>query len=89
MAITKKAKLDIMNQISGDANNTGLIENQIAILSVDIKNITDHVKVAKTDYSSKRGLYQKVSKRRSLLQYLKNIDIERYRAIVKKLDLRS
>jgi small subunit ribosomal protein S15 len=89
MAIKKSIKKEIITNTSGDAKNTGLVETQVTLLTADILNITNHVKVNKTDYSSKRGLYQKVSKRRSLLNYLKNKDIERYRAIIKKLDLRS
>ncbi|MDR1850736.1 MAG: 30S ribosomal protein S15 [Mycoplasmataceae bacterium] len=89
MAISKAKKLSIIKEISGDEKNTGLVEAQIGILTTDIANITEHIKINKKDYSSARGLYQKVSKRKSLLNYLKKNDIERYRAIVKKLELRS
>ncbi len=89
MALTKVEKSNIIKEIGGDSKNTGLIENQIAILTKDINVITNHVQVAKKDYSSKRGLYQKISKRRTLLNYLKTNDIIRYREIVKKLELRN
>ncbi|GMO16897.1 MAG: 30S ribosomal protein S15 [Mycoplasmoidaceae bacterium] len=89
MALTKVQKSAIIKDVAGNEKDTGKTESQIAILTKDIALITEHVKIAKKDYSSKRGLYQKVSKRKALLNYLKRTDIERYRAIVKKLDLRN
>jgi small subunit ribosomal protein S15 len=87
--LSSKAKKDIIKEISGKAENTGMTESQIALLTADIKNITNHMQANKKDASTKRGLYKKVSQRHALLNYLKRVDIERYREILKKLDLRG
>ena len=68
--------------------DTGSPEVQIALLSGRIDHLTEHLKVHKKDFHSRRGLLMLVGRRRRLLDYLKDVDVERYRAIVKKLGLR-
>lgn len=89
MAISKELKAKLIKEYGDSPKDTGKTEVQIAILTEEIKSLTIHMVSNKKDQTSKRGLYKKVSQRRSLLNYLKNIDIERYREIVKKLDLRG
>ncbi len=68
--------------------DTGSPEVQIALLSERIKYLTDHFKTHRKDHSSRRGMIAKVNLRRKLLNYLKRIDVERYKTIVEKLKLR-
>ncbi len=89
MAVTKEQKAKLIKEFGGDAKNTGSTEVQIAILTAEIKDLTNHMVQNKKDFISKRGLQQKVSKRRSLLTYLKRVDIERYRKLIAKLDIRG
>ena len=71
-----------------DAKNTGSAEGQIALFSFRISHLTEHLKKNRKDFSTQRALISLVGKRRSLLDYLKKKDIERYRNIVKELGLR-
>ena len=71
-----------------DNTDTGSAESQIALFSYRIAHLTEHLKANRKDYSTQRALTMLVGKRRSLLKYLKDRDIERYRAIVAKLGLR-
>ncbi|MDR0986005.1 MAG: 30S ribosomal protein S15 [Mycoplasmataceae bacterium] len=89
MAISKAFKQQLIKDFGGSEKNTGSVESQIAILTAEINSITNHVKTNNKDYSSKRGLFKKVSKRRSLLNYLEKQDIEKYRELVKKLEIRK
>lgn len=89
MAISKETKAKIVKEFGGSAKNTGLTEVQVAILTAEIKSLTTHMVENKKDNISKRGLYKKVSQRKSLLTYLKNNDIKRYREVLKKLDIRG
>ncbi|MDR0545465.1 MAG: 30S ribosomal protein S15 [Mycoplasmataceae bacterium] len=89
MAINKQEKERIIKEFGGKELNTGAVEVQVAILTADINSITNHVEKNKKDHSSKRGLYQKVSRRRKLLKYLERTDIERYRALIAKLEIRK
>lgn len=70
------------------ANDTGSPEVQVALLSARIAQLTEHFKIHKKDHHSRRGLLQLVNQRRSLLDYLKRKDIERYKALIEKLGLR-
>jgi len=70
-------------------SDTGSPEVQIALLTERIKNLTEHLKVHKKDHHSRRGLLMMVGKRRRLLNYVKNKDINRYRTIIKALGLRK
>jgi small subunit ribosomal protein S15 len=89
MAITKAFKQQLVKEFGGSDKNTGSTEVQIAILTAEINAITNHIASNKKDFSTKRGLFKKVSQRRSLLNYLERTDIEKYRALVKKLEIRK
>ena len=69
--------------------DTGSVEVQVALLTEEIKILTEHLKVNIHDFHSKRGLLMKVGKRRSLLEYLKKTDVNRYRELIKRLGLRK
>ena len=89
MAISKQAKQAIMVEHRLHDSDTGSPEVQIAILSERIKALTEHLKIHKKDFSTRRGLLKLIGQRRNLLDYLIQIDIMRYRAIIKKLGLRK
>ena len=89
MALTKETKSEIIKKYGKDTNDTGSCEVQIAILTEEIKELTEHLKEHKHDYHSQRGLLMKVGKRKSLLKYLSEKDVNRYREIVKSLGLRK
>ena len=84
----KARKLEIIKEYGRSEGDTGSPEVQIAVLSERISHLTEHLKVHKKDHHSRRGLLMMVGQRRGLLNYLQQVDIERYRAIVKKLGLR-
>ena len=84
----KATKLEIIKKYGRSEGDTGSPEVQVALLTERIKSLTEHLKVHKKDHHSRRGLLMMVGQRRGLLDYLQNVDIERYRAIVKKLGLR-
>ena len=85
----KEEKQAIIAQYQTAEGDTGSPEVQIAILTHRINNLTEHLKKNKGDHHSRRGLLKMVGHRRNLLAYLQKKDIERYRAIVKKLGLRK
>lgn len=87
--MTAERKQEIIKTYQRDSNDTGSSEVQIALLSERIAELTEHLKVHKKDNHSRRGLYKMIGKRRSLLNYLAKTDVERYRAIVDKLNLRK
>jgi len=89
MALTKEVKEKIIKEHARDEKDTGSPEVQIALLTAEISALTEHLKNHKQDKHSKRGLLIKVGKRRSLLNYLLENDVKRYRAIVSKLGLRK
>ncbi|MFP4498913.1 MAG: 30S ribosomal protein S15 [Vulcanimicrobiota bacterium] len=86
--MTKDQKKNIIEEHKLNDSDTGSPEVQIAILTERINHLTEHLKIHKKDFHSRRGLLMMVGKRRRLLNYLKKTEIERYRAIVKKLGLR-
>ena len=88
MYLTKEVKAEIFKTHGGKAENTGSTEGQIALFTHRINHLTGHLKNNHKDYNTERSLVKLVGKRRSLLDYLKKTDIERYRAIVKELKLR-
>lgn len=88
MALAKDAKQDVINNFATHEADTGSPEVQVAILSARINMLTEHLKVHKKDHHSRRGLLMMVGHRRRLLNYLSKKDVERYRALVKKLGLR-
>ena len=87
--MTKAEKQAIIAEYATCEGDTGSPEVQIAILSSRIANLTEHLKANKNDFHSRRGLQKMIGQRRSLLNYLQKNDIERYRAIVKALNLRK
>jgi small subunit ribosomal protein S15 len=82
-------KSSIIHQFQTHEGDTGSPEVQIALLSERINSLTEHFKTHKKDHHSRRGLLKLVSQRRRQLDYLKRADIERYRAIINKLNLRK
>jgi len=88
MYIDSKKKKDIFKKFGNGESDTGSAEGQIALFSHRIKHLTDHLKSNKKDFNTQRSLIRLVGKRRNQLDYLKNKDIERYRAIIKKLNIR-
>lgn len=89
MALTKEKTAEIVKKFGANEQDTGSIEVQIAILTEEINNLTEHFKDHKQDFHSKRGLLKKVGKRRSLLNYLLKNDVTRYRKLIKELNLRK
>ena len=89
MAVTKERKAELVKEFGKEAKNTGATEVQIAILTDEINELTEHLKTHIHDFHSKRGLLMKVGKRRSLLDYLKKTDIKSYREVIKKLNIRK
>ena len=89
MAVTKERKAELVKEFGKDAKNTGSTEVQVAILTEEINELTDHLKTHIHDFHSKRGLLMKVGKRRSLLDYLKKTDIKSYREVIEKLGIRK
>ena len=89
MAVTKDDKASIIAKHAKHDGDTGSPEVQIAILTARIETLTDHLKTHKKDHHSRRGLLKMVGQRRRLLNYLQARDLERYRALVKELELRK
>ena len=82
-------KSNIIDQFKKHEGDTGSPEVQIALLSERINQLTEHFKTHKKDHHSRRGLLKLVSQRRRQLDYLKRVDVERYRDIITKLNLRK
>jgi len=87
--MTKAEKAEIIQKYGGTENNSGKTEVQVAILTKRINELTGHFDKHKKDHHSRRGLMMMVGKRRRLLDYLVKKDIERYRAIIKDLNIRK
>ena len=87
--LTKERKGKIISEYKTKESDTGSPEVQIAILSSRINELTEHLKTHKKDHSSRRGLLKMVGTRSSLLKYVKNKDIGRYRNIISRLGLRK
>jgi small subunit ribosomal protein S15 len=88
MYLNSEVKKEIFAKHGGVDTNTGSSEAQVALFTFRISHLTEHLKKNRKDYGTQRALQLLVGKRRSLLDYLKAKDIERYRAIVKELGLR-
>ena len=88
MAITQERKNEIINEYKTHENDTGSAEVQIAVLTESINNLNGHLRTHKKDHHSRRGLLKMVGKRRNLLTYLRNKDVQRYRVLINKLGLR-
>ncbi len=89
MYLTKETKSEIFAKHGGKAENTGSAEGQIALFTYRINHLTGHLKSNHKDYATEKSLVKLVGKRKRLLDYLKRIDIARYRAIIAELGLRK
>jgi small subunit ribosomal protein S15 len=89
MAITKDRKTEIIDQYRRETSDTGSPEVQVALLTARINELTEHMRTHKKDHASRRGLLMMVSKRSSLLNYLRNKDRNRYLALIGRLGLRK
>lgn len=89
MALTKERKEDIVKNFGKSEKDTGNSDVQVALLTERINHLTEHLKENKKDHHTRYGLLKLVGQRRSLLDYVANNDIERYRALIKKLNLRK
>jgi small subunit ribosomal protein S15 len=89
MYLTQEKKHELFKKHGKNEKDTGSIEGQIALFTERIKHLTEHLKENKKDFNTQLALQKMVGKRKSLIAYLKNKDIERYRAIIKELGLRK
>ena len=89
MAVTKERKAELVKMFGANEKDSGNTKVQIAILTDEINDLTEHLKVHIHDFHSKRGLLMKVGKRRSLLDYLKANDVIAYRELIKELNIRK
>lgn len=88
-SITKERTAELIKEFGKGEGDSGSPEVQIAILSERIRNLTEHLKVHKKDNHTRRGLMMLIGKRRGLLKYVKNRNIEEYRTLIKKLGIRD
>ena len=89
MYLTKEVKVDIFKKHGGSEKNTGRSEAQIALFTFRINHLTGHLKKNHKDFNTERSLVKLVGKRKSLLDYLKKTEIQRYRDIIKELGIRK
>ncbi len=89
MSITAERKKEVIEEYKTHEGDTGSPEVQVALLTERINNLTEHFKINKKDHAGRRGLLMLVGQRKSLLDYLKKKDIERYRTLIKQLGLRK
>ncbi len=89
MTITSERKNELIDQFKQGDSDTGSAEVQIAILTTRINGLTEHLRTHKKDFAGRRGLLMLVSRRRRLLDYLKNVDPQRYLDIIRRLDIRK
>ena len=89
MALSKDRKAAIVSEFARSKGDTGSVEVQVALLTDRINTLTEHMKEHKHDYHTNRGLLMLVGKRKSLLDYLKREDVQRYRELIEKLKLRK
>mgnify|MGYP001297489248 CR=1 FL=1 len=89
MALTKEDKARVVLEYGKSEKNTGSTETQIALLTERINGLTEHFKVSKKDTNSRRGLQKIIGQRRRLLKYLQRSDLEGYRALIEKLNIRK
>ena len=89
MYLSAEKKKEIFKEYGKSDKDTGSTESQVALFTTRINHLTEHLKTKKKDYSTQRALLKLVGKRRSLLDYLKDKDIEKYRATIKALNLRK
>ncbi len=89
MYLSKEKKTEIFKTHGGSETNTGSTEGQIALFTYRIEHLTGHLKNNRKDYNTERSLVRLVGKRRRLLDYLKDNDIEKYRSLIKELNIRK
>jgi small subunit ribosomal protein S15 len=89
MRLTTELKKDIFKKHGGSDKNTGAPESQIALFTQRIEHLSNHLQTNKKDFGTQRSLLNLVGKRRALLDYLKDNDLEKYRALIKTLDIRK
>ena len=89
LSITKERTAELIAEYGKDANDSGNVEVQVAILTERIRNLTEHLKSHKKDNHTRRGLMMLIGKRRGLLKYIKDRDIEEYRSLIKQLGIRD
>jgi len=89
MAVTKERKETLIKEYGKSQTDSGNSDVQVALLTERINHLTSHVKIHKKDNHTRYGLLKLVGQRKSLLTYISKIDIERYRALIKKLGLRK
>jgi small subunit ribosomal protein S15 len=89
VAVTKNEKGKALGDFKAHSKDTGSPAVQVALLTCRINNLTEHFKIHKKDHHSRQGLLKLVNKRRRLLKYLRENDLDRYKEVVKKLDLRK
>ena len=87
--LTKERTQEIVSSYGEDANDTGSTRVQVALLTERINHLTEHLKHHKHDHHSRRGLLKMVGKRRRLLDYMRRVDLEGYRALISELGLRK
>ena len=87
--LSKERVAEITKEFGRSEGDTGSVEVQVALLTAQINALTEHMKANKKDYSSNRGLLKMVGRRRKMMEYLKRIDVNRYRELVKRLGLRK
>ena len=85
----KQVKSEIIAKFKQSENDTGSVQVQVALLTQRINHLTEHLKTNKKDHHSRRGLFKMIGQRRSLLNYLTKVDIERYRSIIARLGIRK
>jgi small subunit ribosomal protein S15 len=88
MPLTNEQRAEIIKKFGSDEKDTGRTEVQVALLTARILELTEHFRIHTKDHHSRRGLLKLVGKRQSLLTYLRDKDIERYRSLIKELGLR-
>ena len=87
--IAKEKKQAIIKEFGRTEGDTGSPEVQVAVLTARIQELTEHLKENPKDHHSRRGMLKMIGKRRNLLAYLKDVDIERYRSLIERLGLRK
>lgn len=89
MSLTAVEKATVIKEYQTKANDTGSPEVQVAVLTGKINKLTEHFKTHKHDTNSRRGLLRMISHRRKLMRYLRKVDVNRFRELVKRLGLRG
>ena len=89
MSLIQKSKKEVISEFAQTKNDSGSVEVQCAVITKQIDNLTEHLKIHKKDFSSRRGLLILVGRRRRLLDYLKSKSAARYEDLIKKLNIRK